>query len=142
MKAVEITIPGLRPHGWERARTNGKQRFTSREQRAYQSKVRAAVSRHYKGEPMTGAIRFDATFVYEMPPSWSKKRRAEMCGKFRTQTPDRDNLEKAVLDAIQGERGIIVDDRQVVCGETVKRWGDRDCVAFVVSEAEEAGDAD
>jgi Holliday junction resolvase RusA-like endonuclease len=40
------------------------------------------------------------TFVLPMPPSWSKKKRAAMDGAPHQQTPDVDNLVKALLDAI------------------------------------------
>ena len=46
--------------------------------------------------------------------------------RFHTQTPDKDNLEKAVLDAVGKfknlPRLIWCDDCQVVDGRTSKRW--------------------
>ena len=39
------------------------------------------------------------TFVLPMPKSWSKKKRAEMLDQYHTQTPDLDNLLKAIMDA-------------------------------------------
>ena len=38
-------------------------------------------------------------FTLEMPKSWSKKKKAIMDGTPHTQTPDLDNMLKAVLDA-------------------------------------------
>jgi len=39
-------------------------------------------------------------FALPMPNSWSKKKRAKMDGQPHQQTPDLDNLTKAILDAI------------------------------------------
>jgi len=39
-------------------------------------------------------------FFIPMPKSWSKKKRERMNLSFHQQVPDKDNLEKAFLDAI------------------------------------------
>lgn len=53
-----------------------------------------------------------------MPKSWSGKKRAQMAGKPHQQRPDRDNLEKALLDALFSE------DCAVWDGRTTKVWGE------------------
>ncbi|MEL0577036.1 RusA family crossover junction endodeoxyribonuclease [Pectobacterium punjabense] len=58
------------------------------------------------------------TFVLPMPPSWSKKKRSEMNGKPHQQKPDKDNLEKALLDAI------FDDDSRIWDGRVSKIWGE------------------
>lgn len=60
---------------------------------------------------------YHVTFILPMPQSWSKKKRGDMDGKPHTQTPDKDNLEKALLDAIY-ER-----DEHVWDGRVTKLWG-------------------
>lgn len=59
-------------------------------------------------------------FVLAFPPSWSKKRKCEAEGMPHTSTPDRDNLEKALLDGVFGS------DAHVWDGRTTKLWGARD----------------
>lgn len=61
-------------------------------------------------------------FVLEMPRSWSAKKRAELEGQPHQSKPDRDNLEKAYLDAVLGE------DSHVWDGRTTKLWGQRGLV--------------
>ncbi|HHQ6593929.1 RusA family crossover junction endodeoxyribonuclease [Serratia fonticola] len=61
---------------------------------------------------------YHVTFVLPMPPSWSKKKRAEMAGKPHQQKPDADNLLKALMDAIYNEDCSVWDVR------VTKRWGD------------------
>lgn len=56
-------------------------------------------------------------FVIAMPTSWSQRKTDEHEGRPHRQTPDRDNLEKAVLDAHFGE------DCHVWNGQTTKIWG-------------------
>ncbi|WP_426817657.1 RusA family crossover junction endodeoxyribonuclease [Winslowiella sp. 2C04] len=59
------------------------------------------------------------TFVLPMPDSWSKKKRAAMNGMPHQQKPDKDNLEKALLDAI------FDDDARIWDGRVTKIWGER-----------------
>lgn len=61
---------------------------------------------------------YHVTFVLPMPDSWSKKKRAEMAGKPHQQKPDKDNLEKALLDAI------FEDDCRIWDGRVTKIWGE------------------
>lgn len=42
-------------------------------------------------------------FMVPMPDSWSKEKREQMAGKPHQQTPDADNLLKALMDAIRKE---------------------------------------
>lgn len=73
---------------------------------------------------------YHVTFVIPMPKSWSKKKRAEMNGKPHQQTPDKDNLEKALLDALH------TDDSHVWDGRVTKVWGE--VGQIIVDEIKEA----
>lgn len=56
-------------------------------------------------------------FHIAMPPSWPKKKKERMLGQLHKQTPDWDNLAKALCDAIYGDDSCISDIR------ITKRWG-------------------
>ncbi len=58
-------------------------------------------------------------FILEMSRSWSESKKRSLEGMPHHLTPDRDNLEKAVLDAYFGE------DRHIWHGATTKLWGRR-----------------
>ena len=73
-------------------------------------------------------IPYHVVFVIPMPKSWSKKRKVEMDGKPHEQKPDKDNLEKALLDALYG------DDSHAWDGRTTKIWGREGQI--IVSEIE------
>ena len=78
--------------------------------RAYCDEVRAAGITL----PESG---YHVTFYLPMPASWSKKKRLAMAGQPHQQAPDKDNLEKALLDAIFGE------DCRIWDGRITKKWG-------------------
>ena len=60
---------------------------------------------------------YHVIFVMPIPGSWSKKKKAEMDGQPHRQTPDKDNLEKALLDAMYSDDGHKWD------GRVTKVWG-------------------
>lgn len=57
-----------------------------------------------------------------MPGSWSRAKRLAMEGMPHESTPDRDNLEKALLDSVYGQ------DCHVWDGRTTKLWGTQDLI--------------
>lgn len=64
-------------------------------------------------------IPYHVIFLIEMPKSWSKKKRLEMVGTPHRSRPDKDNLEKALLDALYE------DDSAVWDGRVTKLWGEK-----------------
>lgn len=58
------------------------------------------------------------TAYFPMPQSWSKKKQQEMSGKPHQARPDRDNVDKAVLDSL------FLDDSTAASGNLQKRWDD------------------
>lgn len=55
-------------------------------------------------------------FYITMPKSWSQAKKLRMCGMPHKQKPDKDNIEKAFLDALCKE------DSNIWDGRTTKRW--------------------
>ena len=60
---------------------------------------------------------YHVTFILPMPVSWGSKKHALMNGKPHQTKPDKDNLEKALLDALFGR------DEHVWDGRVTKLWG-------------------
>jgi len=56
-------------------------------------------------------------FVLPMAKSWGMKKKREKCRQLHDQRPDKDNLEKALLDAVYDEDCEIADTR------VTKIWG-------------------
>ena len=72
---------------------------------------------------------YHVIFVMPMPASWSPKKRQEMDGKPHQQTQDKDNLEKALLDALcPGGDAYIWD------GRPTKVWGYEGMIIIVAIE--------
>lgn len=61
-------------------------------------------------------VPYKITFYLPMPKSWSKKKKDEHFGQPHLQKPDKDNLEKALLD------GLLDEDSHVWSGWAEKRW--------------------
>lgn len=76
----------------------------------------------YRGDHVPvfrGPVRVSMIFVFE-PPKSARDR----IGKPHTDVPDKDNLEKLVLDAMK-KAGVFRDDSQVAQGPVEKWWGER-----------------
>lgn len=61
---------------------------------------------------------FHVFFLLPMPPSWSDKKKSETVGWPHTQKPDKDNLEKGLVDAVYRNR----DDAHIWNGASTKLW--------------------
>lgn len=67
-------------------------------------------------------------FRIRMPKSWSKKKKLSMDKQPHQQTPDVDNLLKALLDAVYGEDCVVWDIRGT------KYWADKGSITVVKEE--------
>ncbi|HCM9140001.1 TPA: RusA family crossover junction endodeoxyribonuclease [Enterobacter cloacae] len=99
----------------------GKPRMTQRDR--WHKRPATAAYWDYKAQIRLLGIRlpesgYHVTFVIPMPKSWSKQKRAQYSGQPHQQKPDKDNLEKALLDAVFDE------DSHVWDGRVTKIWGE------------------
>ena len=88
-------------------------------------KKRACVERYWSfkdeiraSEMVIPEQEYHAIFQVAMPKSWSKKKKALMLGQKHQQKPDKDNFEKALLDAV------FDDDSKIWDGRVSKIWGE------------------
>ena len=75
-------------------------------------------------DPWTGPVRLTVTAVFAIPQSWPKKYQTALADGamiYHDQKPDKDNIEKIVMDACN--RVLWRDDSQVVIGAVLKRYG-------------------
>ena len=113
-----------------RPRFYGNHAVTPPKTRAYEKLLRESWT-HGK---MEGPIIVSMKFTFEIPKSYSKKKRSELLYRPKTTKPDLDNLVKAVLDGLQGEVGAF-DDDSIVCGiVATKEYGTEPKVSIVVEE--------
>lgn len=116
---MRITIPGnpIPKHRVRSATRHGKV-FTYSDQVAQTNDVRWQIKAQYKGKPLTGAVGVTAIYYMPIPESWSKKKKREMDGAWHISRPDRDNMDKFILDC--GNGILWVDDCMVAFGSSAK----------------------
>jgi Holliday junction resolvase RusA-like endonuclease len=105
---------------------------------AFKSAVRAAAfAKGFDGtNVIDSALRVDCCFVFPRPQRLLKKS-SSSDRVPHTVKPDRDNLDKAVLDSLTGL--VWVDDRQVFCGLVEKYYvakGEAPHVSVVITKVE------
>lgn len=114
MPVITFTIHGD-PIGAPRMtrRDKWKQRPCVLRYRDWKDKARKAAG----ALPPTNEIESLSWVAYFSPPvSWSKKKRDAAIGTAHRQKPDRDNIDKAILDALFDE------DSGIAKGTIEKRW--------------------
>lgn len=121
MTRICLTIPG-QPFAKRRHRVSFAQRRTydHPENSKFEAVVRELAAQHFPA-PLLGPVRVEIVATFAPPQSWSKRKVVDHLHRPHTQKPDRDNLEKAVLDGLN--RIAFADDAQVADGRTRKVWG-------------------
>lgn len=71
---------------------------------------------------------YHITFIIPMAESWSDKKKIKMNGQPHQQKPDKDNLEKALMDAVHD------DDAKIWDGRVTKIWGIVGQIKITVAE--------
>jgi Holliday junction resolvase RusA-like endonuclease len=118
-----IIIPG-KPAPWAVYTRQGPPSVTFQRMKAWQSSIQAH-ARHAWGnkEPLTGPVVMDIEFWLEYPQSAPQRHEAAIerwIEKHKAMKPDRDNLQKACSDALQGI--VYFNDSQVWNGQTTKNF--------------------
>lgn len=123
---VKFHVPE-EPFAKRRPRFGKGRTYTDPQTVAAEQAVRWYARRAMKGlaYPFAGAVRLDITFRFAIPKDNRDKKRVP--GAWHTMRPDKDNLEKLVLDALNKSEaddwpGAWLDDGQVCCGEVRKHW--------------------
>lgn len=125
MKPLEFIAFGI-PKGQPRARAciRGKHAgmYDPGTADEWKKTVKAAALKVWDGKPFDVPLRVDISF--QMPRPKSHYKRGDLrddAPTWFTSKPDRDNLDKAVLDALT-DAGILLDDRLACCGYITKTY--------------------
>lgn len=94
--------------------------FTPKETISFENTVRAEASRHFP-QPISGPVRVTIRATFQPAKSWSKKKTDAHLSRPHTQTPDVDNIGKAICDGLN--RIAFYDDKQVAEMNIRKIWG-------------------
>ena len=102
---LEFTVNG-NPVGKARPRFDSRSNrtYTPQETKDYEELVKWSYKARHGGKMLTGEIRAAITAFYQIPESWSKKKKEQASRDEIKPTvkPDCDNIVKAILDAING----------------------------------------
>lgn len=118
---ITLEIPG-KPFAKQRprfSRANGRA-FTPKETISFERTVGMLAAQHFP-KPIEGPVRITIRATFQPPPSWSKKKTAAHLNKPHMQTPDLDNIGKAICDGLN--RIAFADDKQVAEMNIRKFWG-------------------
>ena len=96
-------------------RDKWKQRTVVLAYRAWCDRLRSVIGTILPDASAVASLSWQAYFV--PPESWSKKRRLAAIGTLHRQKPDRDNIDKAILDCLYPKV-----DSEIAAGTIEKRW--------------------
>ena len=115
-----MTLIPIEPVAASRPRVTRHATFYPKRYTAFKVACKDYLSLTHKMPILDGAVRLSVVFDMPIPKSWSKKRKSEAEGCYHTSKPDSDNLQKALLDAMNGI--VFEDDSQVADIRAVKRY--------------------
>lgn len=81
------------------------------------------IKQEYKEKPVTSGVKTVFNFEFQIPQSWSKKKKAALINKPHTQKPDTSNLVKFVEDSLN--EILWQDDCYISKIEASKRWAEK-----------------
>ena len=123
MQPIEFTVYGIpKPQGRPRAFVRGRHAsvYNSKTADDWKACVHTAAVQHMPGGPLEGPLRVDVDYFLPRPKALCRKKDPDgpiPCPK----KPDRDNLDKATLDALT-QAGAWGDDSQVCDGVVRKLY--------------------
>jgi Holliday junction resolvase RusA-like endonuclease len=129
---VTIKVP-IEPVAFARSGANGSRRFTPKKQATFMGQFRHFAALAMAGRPLLeGPLEMTATFVYEVPASWSKIKREAT--KYKSSRPDIDNCAKLCADSLNSV--VWHDDAQVASLLVQKLYGPYPEIIVTVRELE------
>ena len=139
---LDFFVAGL-PKGQPRIRAVNRGKFAGVYDPGTANDWKAAVRQEaqdaWDGIPFTGPIGLDLFFWFPRPKSHfnAKGIRKDTAPRWHTHRPDRDNLDKAILDTLKN-LGVFIDDAQVCIGKISKQYTETNGGAGVNIELYEA----
>ena len=119
----------MKPKACPRPRLGKFGTFNPKDYTAWKYAFGLIAKQHIK-KPITGPVTLEILFQFKKSKYWSKKKKA--AANWHTQKSDIDNLQKSVLDALNGIA--YVDDSQVCDLSAMKVWGDEDQIQVFLME--------
>ena len=129
---IELEILG-KPMGKGRPRLSKYGTYTPEKTVNYENYVKLCFINKYKNyTPTEKALKAKITALFEIPTSYSKKKKKELIGQPHANKPDADNIAKIVLDSLNGLA--YKDDNQIAELEIKKVYGEQAKVILDIEE--------
>ena len=119
---VIIYLGDTKPMGKQSHRTARGVTYIPKKTRDFQRIILAEFRRQNKGFvkiPKGVPIMMQICAHFEMPKSWSNKKKAKLLDKYMTSKPDYDNIAKIVGDTL---KGVAYEDDAQLMGTVTKYW--------------------
>ncbi len=116
---VDLAIPGV-PAAKQRPRFSGGRTYTPQKTVNYETYLKGIFAEARPDGPLEGPLMVEFVFYMPEPKSMPKRDRGRQLP--HTKRPDKDNLEKIVLDA--GNGVLWIDDAQVYATLGIKVYGE------------------
>ena len=131
---MQFTIYG-KPKGKDRPRFGQGRTYTAPATKEYEDRVKFEYARQCRNRRFEGNVKVDIVAYTEPQKALPKKKREELIGQYYPSKPDCDNIEKIVLDALNGVA--YEDDKQVVSLTCQKFYAEQSRVVVDINEVEE-----
>lgn len=131
---MQFTIWG-KPKGKNRPRFGQGRIYTAPATKEYEDRVKFEYARQCRNRRFEGNVKVEIVAYTEPQKALPKKKREELIGQFYPLKPDCDNIEKIVLDALNGVA--YEDDKQVVVLTCQKFYAEQSKVVADINEVEE-----
>lgn len=117
---ITFEVPGV-PVGKERPRVTSHGTYTPKKTKQYMKQIQAAYKKE-SGACFESFVRMDILAYFPIPKSYTKKQRREIEEHhfWYGKKPDKDNIDKSVMDALNGIA--YKDDSMIVAGLTMKKY--------------------
>ena len=125
VETKRITLNNVKPMGKPRMTRQDKWKKRPKviRYRAFSNALRFAAGELPPAE-LIEDLSWVATFAF--PKSYSKKKRAALMGQLHRNVPDRDNIDKGILDSLFAQ------DSAIAKGTIEKRWGETDSIEITI----------
>ena len=131
---MQFTIYG-KPKGKDRPRFGQGRTYTAPATKEYEDRVKFEYARQCRNRRFEGNVKVDIVAYTEPQKALPKKKREELIGQYYPSKPDCDNIEKIVLDALNGVA--YEDDKQVVALTCQKFYAEQSKVVVDINKVEE-----
>ena len=133
---MKLEILG-KPVGKARPRFGRYKTYTPQKTVDYEEYVKQCYINKYnvKLTPTEKPLKAKITAFFEVPTSYSKKKKKELLGQPHTNKPDIDNITKIIFDSLNGLA--YKDDNQIAKLEAEKLYGEQAKVVLEITEISE-----